>query len=61
MTLNKLILMVEGNIIYNGDSASSVEYFAKLKMAVPMHRNPIDHYMKIMNKEGIMMEYIERE
>ena len=53
------MLMVDGNIIYNGDSAASIKYFKKLNMAVPIHSNPIDHFMKMMNKEGITLNYIE--
>jgi hypothetical protein len=51
--------MVNGNIVYNGEAAASMNYFAKINMAVPMHSNPTDHYMKVMNKEGIMLKYIE--
>ena len=52
------MLMVDGNIIYNGDSASSINYFAQINMGVPLHTNPIDHYMRMMNKEGIILNYI---
>ena len=51
--------MVDGNIIYNGDSASSIEYFKRIDIKVPVHKNPIDHYMKMMNKEGLILNYIE--
>ena len=54
------MLMVDGNVIYNGDSASSIRYFGRINMGVPVHTNPIDHYMKMMNKEGIALNYIEK-
>lgn len=50
--------MVDGNVIYNGNAQNSIPYFAKLNMGVPLHSNPIDHYMKLMNKEGISLHYI---
>ena len=56
----KLMLIVDGNIIYNGNSRSSIKYFDRLNMGVPIHSNPIDHYMKMMNKEGIVLSYIEK-
>ena len=55
------MLMVDGHIIYNGLSADSIRYFANINMGVPVHSNPIDHYMKLMNKEGISLKYIEKE
>ena len=54
------MLMVDGNIIYNGESSSSIQYFGRINMGVPVHSNPIDHYMKMMNKEGITLKYIEK-
>ena len=42
--------MVDGHIIYQDHSKDSMAYFNKLKMPVPIHSNPIDHYMKLMNK-----------
>ena len=44
------MLMVDGHIIYNGLSSDSIGYFARINMGVPVHSNPIDHYMKLMNK-----------
>lgn len=57
---DKIMLMVDGNIVYNGNSKDSMGYFNSLNMPVPIHSNPIDHYMKIMNKEGIALQYIEK-
>lgn len=28
---------------------------------MPKHTNPTDYYMKLMNKEGIMLSYIEKK
>ena len=58
---DKLMLMVDGHIVYNGDSSESINYFSELGMPVPIHSNRIDFYMKALNKEGIMLSYVERE
>ena len=58
MEFDKIILMVQGNIVYHDNSKDSMAYFNKLGMPVPIHSNPIDHYMKLMNKEGIALQYM---
>jgi hypothetical protein len=55
MEFNKIMLMVEGNIIYDGVAKDSINYFLKIGYPVPVHTNPTDHYMKILNKEGVML------
>ena len=60
MEFDKLMLMVDGHIVYNGGARDSIDYFKKLNMEVPKHSNPLDHYMKLMNKEGIALHYMER-
>ncbi len=51
--------MLDGNVVYHNNAADSMRYFANLGMPVPVHSNPMDHYMKLMNKEGIMLRYID--
>ena len=34
---DKLMLMVDGNIIYNGNSNEATTYFGDIQMAVPIH------------------------
>jgi hypothetical protein len=36
-------------------------YFSKIGYPVPRHTNPTDHYMKLMNKEGLMLTKIEKK
>jgi ABC-type multidrug transport system ATPase subunit len=50
MEFNHIMLMVEGNIIYDGQASASMSYFSKIGFPVPIHTNPTDHYMKLMNK-----------
>lgn len=39
----------------------SMGYFSKIGHPVPRHTNPTDHYMKMMNKEGLMLTKIENK
>lgn len=50
--------MVQGMIVYQGGSRESIEYFRSIGYPVNRHSNPTDYYMKIMNKEGISMDYL---
>jgi ABC-type multidrug transport system ATPase subunit len=55
---DRVMLMVDGHIIYDGRAGESMEYFARLNLGVPLHSNPADHYMRLLNKEGMMVIYI---
>ena len=50
--------MVDGHIIYDDEVQKSINYFSSINLPVPKHTNPTDYYMKLMNKEGIMLKYI---
>jgi hypothetical protein len=56
-----MVLVVDGNVVYHGGARESTHYFSKIGLPVPAHSNPTDFYMKLMNKEGIMLNYIEQE
>ena len=58
MEFDHIILMVDGHIIFDGQASESINYFARIKLPVPKHTNPTDYYMKLMNKEGLMLSYI---
>jgi len=53
--------MVDGHIVYDGQASQSMAYFSKINLGVPKHTNPTNYYMKLMNKEGIMLNYIEKK
>ena len=55
---DRLILMVDGHIVYNSGAQNSMPYFKSLGHPVPIHSNPLDYYMKLMNKEGIALHYM---
>lgn len=45
-----ILLMLDGNVVYHSRASESMRYFSNLGMPVPLHSNPMDHYMKLMNK-----------
>ena len=47
-SFDRLILMVEGNIIYQGPAHTSIDYFKEIGYPCPEHTNPPDYYMRIM-------------
>ena len=43
---DRLILMAEGNIIYQGPAKNAVNYFRTIGFVVPMFSNPADYFLK---------------
>ena len=52
------MLLVRGNIIYQGIAVEAIDYFAKMGFECPEFSNPSDYFMKIMNEEGLLVEKI---
>jgi ABC-type multidrug transport system ATPase subunit len=52
---DRLIIMVGGNMVYQGQAKDSMAYFGKIGFPVKKHSNPTDYYMRIMNKEGLSL------
>ena len=48
-SFDRLILLVEGNTIYQGAAQDSVKYFTSLGYECPESTNPPDYYMRIMH------------
>ena len=46
---DRLLLLVEGNVIYQGKTKDSVKYFASIGFECPDSTNPPDYYMRIMH------------
>lgn len=59
-SFDRLVIMVQGNLVYQGPCLSSVDYFRTLGYPIPSRTNPTDFYMKIMNKEGVALDYIAK-
>jgi ABC-type multidrug transport system ATPase subunit len=56
---DKLILMVEGRLIYQGPAESATAYFSKeFGLTCPEFHNPADYFMSIMHQE--VKENVER-
>jgi ABC-type multidrug transport system ATPase subunit len=50
---DRLILLVEGNLIYQGNSEAAAEYFGKnFGLSCPEFANPADYFMSIMHHES---------
>jgi ABC-type multidrug transport system ATPase subunit len=61
----RLILMMEGNIVYQGSAKHSRHYFRELGLDTPKFVNPVDYYMEILhiksrdNKSDIEQERLD--
>lgn len=50
---DKLVLMVEGSLIYQGPAATATFYFSKeFGLTCPEFHNPTDYFMSIMHQEA---------
>ena len=47
-SFNRLILISEGNFVYQGDIALSIKYFNKIGFTCPELKHPPDYFMKIL-------------
>ena len=46
---DRLILMADGLIVYQGDAKNSVQHFKMINMPVPRFANPADFFMKVLS------------
>lgn len=46
---DRLILMCDGNIVYQGDAKNSVHHFSMIGKPVPKFTNPADFFMKVLS------------
>lgn len=46
---DRLILMADGFIVYQGDAGDSMEHFRNLKFTVPRFANPADFFLKALS------------
>ena len=53
---DRLILMADGHIVYQGDAKASVEHFRKIGRAVPANTNPADFFMRILSVQYPIQE-----
>jgi len=57
---DNLLLMVRGNIIYQGHASQAVSYFGSIGYPCPKLSNPADFFMKLMNESGLVLEEISQ-
>lgn len=50
--MDRLMLMVEGHIVYQGRASKSTHYFSSLNYPCPVYANPADYFIKILNISG---------
>jgi len=53
---DNLLLMVRGNIIYQGRASLAVGYFGSIGYPCPKLSNPADFFMKLTNESGLVLE-----
>lgn len=53
---DQLMLLVRGNIIYQGEAKTAVQYFGSINFQCPTYSNPADYFMRIMNEDDILLE-----
>lgn len=58
---DELLMMVRGNIIYQGPASQAVSYFASIGFPCPKLTNPSDYFMKIVNESGVMIELMGQD
>jgi len=56
---DNLMLLVRGNIIYQGHANQAVNYFGTIGYPCPKLTNPADFFMKIMNESGLVIDDIQ--
>ncbi|CAD8048393.1 unnamed protein product [Paramecium sonneborni] len=56
---DRLMLLVRGNIIYQGDAEEAINYYGNMGFQCPNFSNPSDYFMKLMNEEGLLVEKIQ--
>ncbi|CAG9325727.1 unnamed protein product [Blepharisma stoltei] len=46
---DKLVLLAEGHLVYQGPASDSTKYFAKIGYECPKLMNPADYYMRLLH------------
>jgi len=51
MGFDRLLLLADGMVAFNGPTAECQEHFSKLGLDSPKHENPIDFYMRVLQDD----------
>ena len=58
---DELLILLRGNIIYQGKASSAIDYFGGIGYACPEMTNPADYFMQITNETGILLEEMGKD
>jgi ABC-type multidrug transport system ATPase subunit len=58
---DRLVLMIDGNIVFQGPSTTSVEYFNSIRYPAPIFSNPADFFLKILQVDYPKQEKDEKK
>eukprot|EP00186_Timspurckia_oligopyrenoides_P002085 CAMPEP_0182443060 /NCGR_PEP_ID=MMETSP1172-20130603/1902_1 /TAXON_ID=708627 /ORGANISM="Timspurckia oligopyrenoides, Strain CCMP3278" /LENGTH=731 /DNA_ID=CAMNT_0024638225 /DNA_START=114 /DNA_END=2309 /DNA_ORIENTATION=- len=50
---DKLLLLAEGHVVYFGEAAKAVEYFASIGFECPYGYNPSDYFLQLLTEEDL--------
>lgn len=56
---DKLCLLSDGQVVYFGTASRAVDFFAEAGLAVPMNRNPADHFLHAINRDFLEVDDVE--
>lgn len=56
---DKLCLLSEGRVVYFGAADRAVDFFADAGLAVPVNRNPADHFLYCTNRDFLQGAEVE--
>lgn len=60
-TFDELLLLVEGNIIFQGHPSQAILHFSNQGFTCPVNSNPSDFFMKCMVHEGLMTDAMRNQ
>ena len=58
---DELLILLRGNIIYQGKASSAINYFGGIGYVCPELTNPADYFMQITNETGILLEEMGKD
>lgn len=61
MKFDKLLLLCDGHVMYNGPASKAVDYFAKRNFVCPALSNPADYFMELLHIENLDQKTPEEE
>lgn len=56
---DKLCLLSDGHVVYFGAANRAADFFADAGLAVPVNRNPADHFLHAINRDFVEVDDVE--